>query len=120
MTSIESTGTLTANGTAQTVATTTTNGVYLVRVDLTLMQAGDIARLWCAVQVNEGAGSVSKPINTFNQSGVYNDGSTGAPAILELGPLISTSTTGDGTITFFIKQTAGTNRNYFWQLVKVV
>lgn len=120
MASIESTNTLTADGTLQSVVATAANGVYIVRVDLSQMAGGDTTRIFCALNVDEGGGGSYQPIITHDQVGVYNDGSDGAPAILELGPLVSVSTSSLGTVRLFIKQTAGTNRDYFWQLVKVV
>lgn len=85
-------------------------GVYVLRLDLTAMQAGD------TIEINHG---VSTPdANGLTDTLVtYSDALTDANKNMrDIGPIVVTGPS-DGYPR--LKQTAGTVRNYAWELIRV-
>lgn len=119
--SVEAFGTNTASGGVDFLVEAATIGVYVARFDLRNLQAGDTMRVWAQWNIDEGAGIIPSVINTEEIVGPLDDGSDGCKQTVELGPLLVTATSGDGSLSLYTKQTVvGTLRQYFWELIKVV
>lgn len=103
-----SSGTLTADGSEQTLTTQTAPGVYVLRVNLVNMQAGDIVELRIKSKVLAGDTAALEQFATYNGALVA---PAGAVKIIASIPAII-----DQYITCALKQTAGTNRQYPWSL----
>lgn len=117
---VESEGTNTTTGGSDNPMNTNTIGVYVARLDLRNFGIGDNVRVWAASNVDEGSGVITAVLSSVDVVGPIDDGSAGAPQMVEIGPLVSTATSGDGSISVFIKRTSGSDQPYFWQLIKVV
>lgn len=115
MPTVESTSTNSTSGGLDTIVATVTVGVYLFRIDLRNFANPDVVRVWATLD-----GGTPAVINTVEVTAPYDDGSAGAPQMLEIGPLVTTATSGAGSIFLSIEQTVGSGVAYAWQLVKVV
>ena len=108
-------GTKTADGTEQTLADTSAAGTYILSVDVTAMQAGDILELRIYVKVLTGdtAGTLC-PYYTSIPGAQAADGGE-----VWISPPVTTALADSGAVRATLKQTAGTNRNYNWNLVQI-
>lgn len=94
-------GTVTADGTEQTVDTISNGGVYVWAVDLSNMASGDSVTLRVKDKVLSGGSAVLAFEETY----------TGAQAV---DWVCSEPIAAAHEITFTLEQTAGTNRQYAW------
>ena len=107
MTNVAS-GTLTADGTLQAMSDQTAAATYVLLVDLTNMQAGDITALSIYVKVLTGSTLHSCYYQQFFDAQLVGSQvavSVPIPSLFEA--------------RFNLQQTAGTNRTYPWQLVSL-
>lgn len=103
---VDSSGTVTADGTEQTLATSTSNATFQPKVDLSNMAIGDAVELRIYTKVLTGS--------TLHQcwKGTYANVQVNPVAI---GPMLAS----DFSYKLTLKQTAGTDRNYDWSLLRV-
>ena len=103
---VDTSGTQTADGSEDVlVAAATTNATYVLKVDLTNMTNGDIVELRIYTKVLTGGTLDLVWKGTYAQ----------APMILVAqSPFVPS----DFSLKATLKQTAGTNRNYDWSLLR--
>tara|TARA_B100000470_G_C19750764_1_gene373691 strand:- start:371 stop:694 length:324 start_codon:yes stop_codon:yes gene_type:complete len=103
---VQYSGTLTTDGTEQTLNTSTFVGVHVVQVDLSAMQAGDSVRLKTKTKVLTGSAVAIFIEQTF--SGVQTE------------PIIQTEpVTSPFSLTATLERTGGSDRAYPWSINSV-
>ena len=98
-------GTLSANGTEQTLATITAAGTYQLVVDLSNMTLGDIVEIRIKVKVRSGSSSKCVFLASYAHA-------QGADGSIVISPPVPSPFEFVATL----EQVAGTNRNYIWSI----
>lgn len=107
MATVTNTGTLTASSGEQTLGASRTDGrTYMCQIDLTNMAAGDVIEIRAKVKIVSAGSEVVLYKVTFANAQT-------TPA-LQTPPILAPY-----QITFTLKQTAGTNRNFPYALVSL-
>ena len=111
MPNLQDSGTLTADGTEQSIAATSTSRVTQLLVNTDNMVAGDVIVIKEKVKVLTG--DAVALVKSTTLSGI--DGSLpGSAVIFATDPLACTF-----GVTYTLQQTAGTNRDYKWAVNEV-
>lgn len=104
--SVAASGTQTATGSEDTLSTQTTSGIYVLVVDCSNMANGDVTELRLKVKTLAGSSS------TLAYLAIY--------AHAQASPVkISVPVPATHQIVATLKQVAGTNRNYDWELMQI-
>lgn len=104
---VTDTGTLTASSSEQTLGTSRTDGkTYVCQVDLANMAAGDVVELRAKVKVTSGGTERTLYRATFANAQPY--------AAVQTPPIPAPY-----QVTFTVKQSAGTNRDYPYALISM-
>lgn len=104
---VDSSGTQTADGSEDVLDTPTTNGTYVLKVDLSNMAAGDIVefRVYTKVLSGDTLHQVWKGTFDFYMASINP---------VAISPFLPS----DISAKFTLKQIAGTNRNYDWSVLR--
>ena len=104
---VTNTGTLTADGSEQTIGAERTDGkTYVLQLNTANMAAGDIVELRVKVKVTSGGSAVT--LYRAVRSGVQPYAAEQTPPIVA-----------PYSVSFTLKQTAGTNRNFDYALISM-
>lgn len=99
-------------GTEHTLANSAAAGVYVLKVDLTNLVAGDILELRMKTIILTGG----TPIGCF--VGVFSDAQS-VDELAALSPPIPTALADSGAVRATLKQVLGTGRAFKWEFIKV-
>lgn len=102
---VDSSGTVTADGTEQTLATSTTNATFQPKFDLSNMQNGDAVELRIYTKVLSTSGLVQCWKGTYANVQINVD---------TIGPMLAS----DQSYKITLKQILGTARNFDWSLLR--
>lgn len=108
-------GSLTADGTEQTIKTSTVAACHVLHVDLSNMANGDIVTLRGYIKLRTGD-SVKKLMYSATYANKQGDGAdVGSSALGEV-LAVSVPVPSFYSVSFTLKQEAGTNRAYPWRV----
>lgn len=107
MATVNTNGTLTADGTEQTLATVTDGGTFMLALDLSNMALGDKILIRASVKLFSGEASSQFDERLFQQDQTSN------PIVL-MDPIPAPI-----EVKYTLEQTAGTNRDFPWAVYEL-